>query len=54
MSVEFDEGVAPVPERRSFLGLISGVIVAGISAVLGVTIGRFSIGPAFTASSGQD
>ncbi|MCG3164096.1 MAG: Cytochrome b6-f complex iron-sulfur subunit [Acidobacteria bacterium] len=54
MSVEFDEGVAPVPERRSFLGLISGLIVAGISAVLGVTIGRFSIGPAFTASSGQD
>ncbi|MGE0129898.1 MAG: ubiquinol-cytochrome c reductase iron-sulfur subunit [Blastocatellales bacterium] len=54
MSNEFDEGAAPAPERRSFLGLISGLIVAGISAVLGVTIGRYSIGPAFSASSGQD
>jgi Rieske Fe-S protein len=53
MSNEFDEAVAPDPERRSFLGLISGLIVAGISAVLGVTIGRFSIGPAFTASNEQ-
>ena len=54
MAIEIDEGAAPAPERRSFLGLISGLIVAGISAVLGVTIGRFSIGPAFSASSEQD
>ena len=54
MKNEIDEGVAPVPERRSFLGLISGLVVAGISAVLGVTIGRYSIGPAFSASNGQD
>jgi len=53
MSVEFEEGVAPAPERRSFLGLISGLIVAGISAVLGVTIGRYSFGPAFSASNEQ-
>ncbi len=53
MSIELEESGAPAPERRSFLGLISGLIVAGISTVLGVTIGRFSIGPAFSASSEQ-
>jgi len=53
MAIENDEGGAPAPERRSFLGVISGLIVAGISTVLGVTIGRFSIGPAFSASSEQ-
>ncbi len=53
MSVEFDRDKLPVPERRSFLGVISGSIVAGISAVLGVTIGRVSIAPAFSASAEQ-
>jgi Rieske Fe-S protein len=48
-----DEGGAPAPERRSFLGLISGLIVAGISTVLGVTIGRYSISPAFSTSNEQ-
>ena len=49
-----DESGAPAPERRSFLGLISGLIVAGISTVLGATIGRFSISPAFSTSNEQD
>jgi menaquinol-cytochrome c reductase iron-sulfur subunit len=56
MAIEHDheEGAAPAPERRSFLGLISGLIVAGISAVLGVTIGRYSISTAFSTSKGQE
>lgn len=58
MAIEHDhdheEGAAPAPERRSFLGLISGLIVAGISAVLGVTIGRYSISPAFSTSKEQE
>ncbi|MGH9936299.1 MAG: ubiquinol-cytochrome c reductase iron-sulfur subunit [Blastocatellia bacterium] len=54
MAIENDEGGAPAPERRSFLGVISGLIVAGISTVLGITIGRYSIEPAFSTSSGQD
>lgn len=53
MTDEFDQANLPAPERRSFLGVISGLIVAGISAVLGVTIGRFSIAPAFSASNEQ-
>lgn len=36
-------------ERRSFLGVIAGLIAGGISAVLGVTIGRFAISPALSA-----
>ena len=54
MATEHDHNCVPAPERRSFLGVISGLIVAGISAVLGVTIGRYSISPAFSTSSGQD
>src|SRR5262249_57685619 len=54
MAIENDESGAPAPERRSFLGLISGLVVAGISAALGVTIGRYSISPAFSASNEQD
>jgi menaquinol-cytochrome c reductase iron-sulfur subunit len=49
-----DDSAAPAPERRSFLGLISGLIVAGVSAVLGVTIGRYSITPAFSTSKEQE
>ncbi len=37
-------------ERRTFLGVLSGLIAAGISAVLGVNIGRFALGTAFTKS----
>jgi len=54
MATEHDHDGAPAPERRSFLGVISGLIVAGISAVLGVTIGRFSISPAFSTSNDQE
>ncbi len=35
-------------ERRTFLGVLSGLIAAGISAVLGVNLGRFALGTAFT------
>lgn len=41
-------------ERRSFLGVLSGLIAAGITAVLGVNIGRFSLGPAFSKASQAD
>jgi Rieske Fe-S protein len=41
-------------ERRSFLGIIAGLIGAGISAVLGVTIGRFAIAPAFSSGGADD
>ncbi len=54
MAIEHDQDGVPAPERRSFLGLISGLIVAGISAVLGVTIGRYAISPAFSTAGGQD
>ena len=37
-------------ERRSFLGLITGLIGAGISGFLGITLGRFGIAPALSAA----
>ncbi len=40
-------------ERRSFLGVLSGLIAAGISAILGVTIGRFAISPALSSTSAE-
>jgi menaquinol-cytochrome c reductase iron-sulfur subunit len=46
MSVHSETG--NTEERRSFLGILSGLITAGISAVLGVSVGRFSLGPAFS------
>ena len=50
-----DSGVRAEPlvsgERRSFLGLLTGLIGAGISGLLGITLGRFSIAPALSASS---
>jgi menaquinol-cytochrome c reductase iron-sulfur subunit len=54
MATEHDHDGAPAPERRSFLGVVSGLIVAGISTVLGVTIGRYSISPAFSTSNEQE
>jgi menaquinol-cytochrome c reductase iron-sulfur subunit len=54
MATEHEPDGAPAPERRSFLGMVSGLIVAGISTVLGVTIGRYSISPAFSASNEQE
>lgn len=35
-------------ERRTFLGVLSGLIAAGITAVLGINIGRFATGTAFS------
>lgn len=52
MSHEIEGADLPAPERRSFLGVLSGLITAGIGAVLGVTIGRYSILPSF-ANSGE-
>ena len=54
MATGHDHDGAPAPERRSFLGVISGLIVAGVSTVLGVTIGRYSISPAFSISNEQE
>ncbi|HEU0184744.1 MAG TPA: Rieske (2Fe-2S) protein [Blastocatellia bacterium] len=54
MANEHDHGVAPTPERRSFLGVISGLIAAGIASVLGVTIGRYSISPSFSTSKEEE
>jgi cytochrome b6-f complex iron-sulfur subunit/menaquinol-cytochrome c reductase iron-sulfur subunit len=41
-------------QRRSFLGVISGVIAGGIAAVLSVTIGRYTITPALADSSEEE
>lgn len=41
-------------ERRSFLGVLSGLIAAGISAVLGVNIGRFAVSPALSAAGAEN
>ncbi len=41
-------------ERRSFLGAIAGLIGAGITAVMGITIGRFAVAPAFPSGVAAD
>jgi menaquinol-cytochrome c reductase iron-sulfur subunit len=41
-------------ERRSFLGVLSGLIGAGISVMLGITLARFSVVPALSASSASE
>jgi menaquinol-cytochrome c reductase iron-sulfur subunit len=41
-------------ERRSFLGILSGLIAGGISAVLGVNIGRFAVQPALSAAGAEN
>ncbi len=38
----------PAPERRSFLGILSGLITAGIGAVMATTIGRYAFSPIFS------
>lgn len=45
-----DDGDGAV-ERRSFLGVVIGLIASGITAVLGVTIGRYTIGPALSLAN---
>ena len=37
-------------ERRSFLGYAIALISTSIASVLGITIGRYTIGPAFSSS----
>src|SRR5262249_45660059 len=54
MSNEFEGQNLPNPERRSILGVLAGLITAGIGAVLGVTIGRYAILPAFSKSGDTD
>ena len=53
-----DVGVPAEPsvsdERRSFLGLMTGLIGASISGLLGITLGRFSIAPALSAPSASE
>ncbi|MFN0084364.1 MAG: ubiquinol-cytochrome c reductase iron-sulfur subunit [Blastocatellia bacterium] len=41
----------PAPERRSFLGILSGLITAGIGVVMAVTIGRFTVSPLLAKSA---
>lgn len=41
-------------ERRSFLGVLSGLIAGGITAVLGVNIGRFAVSPALSAAGAEN
>ena len=41
------------PPRRSFLGVVSGLIAAGIGAVLTVTIGRFALEPALAVAASE-
>lgn len=52
MAIHHEAGNAATEERRSFLGIISGLIATGISAVLGVNLGRFTLGPALTPAAG--
>ncbi|HKQ05601.1 MAG TPA: ubiquinol-cytochrome c reductase iron-sulfur subunit [Blastocatellia bacterium] len=40
--------------RRSFLGYVIGLIISGISLVLGVTIGRYSIAPALSPADASE
>ena len=40
-----------IGERRSFLGLMTGLIGASISGLLGIQLGRFSIAPALSTPS---
>jgi menaquinol-cytochrome c reductase iron-sulfur subunit len=40
--------------RRSFLGLMSALIGASISGLVGITLGRFSIVPALSISSSSE
>ncbi len=41
----------PALNRRSWLGVVIGLIGAGITAVLGITMSRFAIAPAFSKAN---
>ena len=49
-SVENNAVEVSSSERRSFLGTVIGLIASAITAVLGVTIGRYTIAPALSAA----
>jgi hypothetical protein len=53
-----DSGVRAEPvvsgERRCFLGLMTGLIGASISGLLGITLARFSIVPALSTPSASE
>ncbi|MDX2031620.1 MAG: ubiquinol-cytochrome c reductase iron-sulfur subunit [Blastocatellia bacterium] len=53
MSNHEDYENLPAPERRSFLGILSGLITAGIGAVMAVTIGRYSFSPIFETAASE-
>ncbi len=46
-------GASSSVERRSFLGVIIGLITSGIAATLGLAIGRFTIEPALIGSDSE-
>jgi len=46
--------VSSASERRSFFGVIIGLITSGIAATLGLAIERFIFGPALTASNSEE
>lgn len=54
MSHNLENENLPAPERRSFLGVLAGLFTAVIGAILGVTIGRYSILPAFSKTTEVD
>jgi Rieske Fe-S protein len=51
MTHEPDAEDLPPPQRRSFLGMLAGLITAGIGAVVATTIGRYAVEPIFTNST---
>ncbi len=51
--MEQHENLEP-PQRRSFLGVLSGLIAGGIGTVLTATIGRYALQPALTAAANDD
>jgi Rieske Fe-S protein len=50
MSDQIESAEVTSAERRSFLGILAAGIGAVITAVLGITIGRFTVAPAFSGS----
>ena len=54
MAIEVTSDERVSDDRRSFLGVIVGLIGAGIASVLGVTIGRYAIGPALKTADAAE
>jgi Rieske Fe-S protein len=51
MNNQSEEVNSASAERRTFLGIVTGAIAAAISVVMGVTIGRFTVAPAFSSQA---